>query len=103
MIWNKLLKSHIVQFILTVILKTVQRFIFFQTPQFDCPIDGRRQEEVGEVNGSLTIVSVDPGDWSLVTLKQVQDPRPGSMSAGRVDCPLLAANNEVVDVILREG
>ena len=48
-------------------------------------------------------MSVDPGDWSLVTLKQVQDPRPRSMSAGCVDCPLLAANNEVVDVILREG
>ena len=58
---------------------------------------------MGKVDGSLAIVSVDPRHRGLVTLEQVKDPGPGAVSTGGVHCPLLAAHDEVVDIVLGKG
>lgn len=48
---------------------------YLGAPQFDSPVEGGGNEQVGEVQRPWSCVTVDPRDGPVVTLKHLTDAR----------------------------
>lgn len=49
--------------------------LYLGAPQFDGPVKGGGDKQVGEVQGSWRRVTAEPRDWSVVALEHLADAR----------------------------
>lgn len=68
--------------VVAVVLERIERLVLFQAPEFDGPVDGGCQEEMGEVYSALHRVRANAGDRSLVTLVRFRQSGTATMSTG---------------------
>ena len=66
--------------IVTVVLERVERLVFFQTPEFDGPVKGGREEQMGEIYSTLHRVCANASDWPLMTFVRFCQPGAAAMS-----------------------
>jgi hypothetical protein len=76
-----------------------------RAPEFDTPVDARRQEQIGKVNGALERVEVDTGDGCIVRFVDFTGVDSGFLAGtikaiANVDAALFGSNPECTGLIV---
>lgn len=68
--------------VVAIVLERVQWLVLLEAPELDRPVEGRREEQMGEVYSALYRVRANAGDRSLMTLVRFCQSGAATVTAG---------------------